>query len=201
MGPERSQLRVAEHLSRSRQWISIWASKYTWVVRSVAYDSWLDRKALQARVEAIEKMEALHAQVAGGYIAAMAMPLRALTRDRAIVGEDGTITHIPRASELEKMETATLIAIAESAARTFASLTSVERLARRADDAAGMAAQAPADEIGGVPASRSLLSAEDKVVGFLGALRDAGMRVPLLDELDEQIDDAEVVAVDGIPEA
>jgi hypothetical protein len=179
---------VGRQVGKSRTWIGLWSTKYNWVQRAALYDSYLDRVALAARVEAIEKMEAIHAQIAGGYVAAMAMPLRALTRDRAIVGEDGVITHIPRASELEKMPTDQLMAVAESAARTFASLTSVERLARRADDAASLAAQSAPDERAGVPQGATLLTGSERVVGFLSALTDAGIKVPLLEVLDEAVD-------------
>jgi hypothetical protein len=197
MGTERSLSKVADHVGKSSRHVALWSSRNDWHVRAARFDSYLDRVALDARVKAIERMEDTHAQVAGGYIAAMVMPLRALTKDRAIVDESGAVVHIPRPSELEKMETATLIAVAESAARTFASLTSIERLARHADEASQMGAQAAPEAASGVPASRSLLSAEDKVVGFLSALRDAGMRVPLLDDLDgEEIEDAEVVDVE-----
>ena len=194
MGAERSLAKVADHIGKSSRWVATWSTTYDWHVRAARYDSWLDRKALDARVKAIERMEDTHAQIAGGYIAAMVMPLRALTKDRAITDETGAVVHVPRPSELEKMETAQLIAVAESAARTFASLTSIERLSRHADAAAQLGASAAPEGASGVPASASLLTAEEKVVGFLSALRDAGMKVPLLDVLDSEIiEDAEVI--------
>ena len=188
LGESRSHAAVGRQVGKSRTWIGLWSTKYNWVQRAALYDSYLDRVALAARVEAIEKMEAVHAQVAGGYIAALTLPLRALSKDRSIIGEGGAVVTIPRQSELEKMETAQLMAVAESAARTFASLTSVERLARRADDAAGLAAQAAPAEGAGVPGTGSMLTSAERAVGFLSALRDAGLKVPLLDALDEAAD-------------
>lgn len=180
----RSTRGVAERLGKSRTVIGHWSVRHGWVTRAALFDSYRDREALKVRMDAIVKMEQQHATIAAGYVGIMAMPLRAIAKDRVL----DTGQTMPRSSELEKMSTTELFHLAESAARTFANMTSIERLSR----GAGLP-ELPAATGDPVPRQLDVLTTDERIGRFLDALHDAGLDVtPTMIEDAEEADDDEV---------
>ena len=178
----RSTRRVAEMSSKSPTLIARWSKLHNWVTRAALYDSHRDKLALQTRMDAIVKMEEKHARIAAGFVGVMAMPLSAIAKDRVL--DDGTT--MPRQAELERLSVTALFHLAESAARTFAAMTSIERLSRGAG-----AAEAPADMAAAVPRQLDVLTTDERISRFLDALHDAGLDVTptMIEDADELDDD------------
>lgn len=63
MGLHRSNREVCEKLSKSRQLISRWKSKYEWDIRAKAWDNELDREARDEAVKNLKDMTTRHIRI------------------------------------------------------------------------------------------------------------------------------------------
>lgn len=72
MGTERSQVKVAAELGKSRQLLSKWSAQWNWVERANAWDLEQERLARLDQMEAIRKMRKRHAALASSMLAKVA---------------------------------------------------------------------------------------------------------------------------------
>jgi hypothetical protein len=129
MGATRSTVRVAHEVGKSTRLIEGWCSRYRWVERAQAFDTYLAQHASDAYASVAEEMAARHAREA------MALQEQALAKLRAL--DPSTLT--PR-----------------EATRLYEMAVQVERLARgeptqhtRSDVSAQMRQQTPQEELSG----------------------------------------------------
>lgn len=66
MGPERSLSKVARQLSKSKQLLQRWSSRWLWVMRVRAWDDHMDERLRQAHEDEVIAMRKRHVQLALG---------------------------------------------------------------------------------------------------------------------------------------
>jgi hypothetical protein len=112
----RSNRETARRIRKQRSLCDKWAIRYDWKARVAAYDADIDRDRRSAlRAQAINAVKQ-HAQIAGGLLGVIAMPLRAIMKPQVLVdpsgnplvNEDGEVLTRDRALELESLPTAQL---------------------------------------------------------------------------------------------
>ena len=80
---------VAQKLEKGVQLLAKWSTQYQWTERVHAYDSWLDRKKVEADVAAIQEMRKRHIEMALGLQGAAALALNKIVTAERSKGEDG----------------------------------------------------------------------------------------------------------------
>ena len=121
---ERSYAKVAQILTKSRQVITDWASKYHWQLRVASWERELDRIGLKARMGAIEKMNERHANQSVAVSRTLFVPIEVLLKKMASPEWSKTI------DELQNQPITVLIEMAKSVAIVMPNIMKMERLAR-----------------------------------------------------------------------
>lgn len=78
MEPPRSTRRAAEQLNKSHTLIGRWSGEYAWMMRTAAYDSYLDQQAQLEVVAQAKRRAAFHAQALDAAIMSLAAPALAV---------------------------------------------------------------------------------------------------------------------------
>jgi hypothetical protein len=120
----RSYAKVAQLLTKSRQVITDWGSKYHWQLRIDAWERELDRIGLKARMGAIEKMNERHANQTLAISRALLVPIEALLKKMQSPDWPKIF------EEIQNQPALSLIEMAKSIATVMPALMKMERLAR-----------------------------------------------------------------------
>ena len=81
MGPARSHSKVAKELGKSITIISRWSSRWNWVARTMEWDQELDRRNIEAQIEAKKEMAERHIKVSMMFQQKIIERLRSLNPD------------------------------------------------------------------------------------------------------------------------
>ncbi len=149
LGPERSLSRVATELiergRRSgkngtvRKHLGEWSKRHRWVERVNSYDQQLDRERQALERQQRAEMHRRHAQLAEGFLAVLALPVRALMekfqRNPHLVGE------------LSDEDVSVLLTLVAQAARAVPPVVAVERGARGTEGDSAMPSEEPPVEV------------------------------------------------------
>jgi hypothetical protein len=149
LGPDRSLSRVATELiergRRSgksgtvRKHLGEWSKRYRWVERVTSYDRQLDRERQARERQERAEMHRRHAQLAEGFLAVLALPVRAimekLQRNPDLLGE------------LSDEDVSVLLSLAAQASRAVPPVVAVEREARGTDDDSTMPMEVPVEAV------------------------------------------------------
>lgn len=104
-----------------------WRHQHRWVARAEAYDAEQERQARKRREADVLAMRERHASLAAGYLAAMAVPLKAAIERLSVAASQ---------DEIRQAELADVVNLLRSMAASVPALTQVERLARGLPSAA-----------------------------------------------------------------
>lgn len=101
MGPDRSQRKLGQKLSKNTATIAGWSTKYEWVKRVAAWDAEQDRIARQAQIDEIKRMRKRHADLATAMLVKAAKALQRLPEDDIKAGDVSRM--VETAAKLERI--------------------------------------------------------------------------------------------------
>ena len=121
---DRSYAKVAQLLTKSRQVITDWGSKYHWQARIDEWEREFDRIKLKAKLDAIEKMNERHASQSVAISRTLFVPVEALLKKMNSPDWPKTL------QEMQDQPAMVLIEMAKSVASVMPNIMKMERLAR-----------------------------------------------------------------------
>jgi len=124
LGPDRSFVKVAVLLGRTRQVVSLWANQWYWKSRILAWEEELDRRKRERKFKDIEEMHIRHAKHAQSVENALMVPIQAFLKK---INKDQTLM---RDNEFDNTTQQDLFDLVTTIADKLPKVVDIERKSR-----------------------------------------------------------------------